>query len=175
MTACGAAMAPAWPLPFTPRGLAVVGVPSRCTCRFGSSAAAGKRLPRGKKKSLVDRRYKEGKRIAAEQAARTPAENARLAALARFGQAPLSANEQAVKRLRTLGADSSAAIELSSDDDDDDGGGALLGEIDDGGTTEEETDDDDDDDVELHNGPPGLCDCGICRIAPRETVCGEVR
>ena len=60
-----------------------------------SSAAAGKRLPRGKKKSLVDRRY--GQRIAAEQAARTPAENARLAALARFGQAPLS-NEQAVKR-----------------------------------------------------------------------------
>ena len=137
--------------------------------------AAGKRLPRGKKKSLVDRRYKEGKRIAAEQAARTPAENARLAALARFGQAPLSANEQAVKRLRTLGADSSAAIELSSDDDDDGGGaGALLGEIDDGGTTEEETDEDDDDDVELHTGPPGLCDCGICRIAPRETVCGEV-
>ena len=140
-----------------------------------SSAAAGKRIPRGKKKSLVDRRYKEGKRIAAEQAARTPAENARLAALARFGQAPLSANEQAVKRLRTLGADSSAAIELSSDDDDGGGAGGLLGEIDDGGTTEEETDDDDDDDVELHNGPPGLCDCGICKIAPRETVCGEVR
>jgi hypothetical protein len=34
ITVCGAAMAPAWPEPFTPSGLAAVGVPSNITFFF---------------------------------------------------------------------------------------------------------------------------------------------
>ena len=140
-----------------------------------SAAAAGpkpKRRALGKKKSMIDRRNREGKRLAAEQAARTPAENARMAALARFGQAPLSAKELAVQKLRTKGGSDDCAIELLSDDDDDDeddGGlfapmGPMPGE-EDSDEEEEGEEEEEDDDVEIHNGPPGHCDCAKCRPA----------
>ena len=120
-------------------------------------------------------------RLASEQAACTPVENARAAALARFGHAPLTAGEKAVKRLRTMGGSGDDAIELSDDDDDDDeigGGGGGGGSRSGGGGSEEGglfapmgalTDEESDagaeeeEDVQLHNGPPGLCDCAICR------------
>ena len=120
-------------------------------------------------------------RLASEQAARTPVENARAAALARFGHAPLTAGEKAVKRLRTMGGSGDDAIELSDDDGDDEygGGGGGGGSRSGGGgneegglfapmgaLTDEESDareEEEEENVQLHNGPPGLCDCAICR------------
>ena len=136
---------------------------------IGSSAmgasSTGKRRARGPKRSLIDRRFREGKRMAEGQAARTPAENARLAALARFGQAPLTEAERAVKLLRSMGGTGDHAIELSSDDDDHSGVDptrsmfapmeALDADDDDGESSDES-------DVEIHNGPPGMCNCMLC-------------
>ena len=103
--------------------------------------------------------------MAEGQAARTPAENARLAALARFGQAPLTEAERAVKLLRSMGGTGDHAIELSSDDDDHSGVDptrsmfapmeALDADDDDGESSDES-------DVEIHNGPPGMCNCMLC-------------
>jgi hypothetical protein len=114
--------------------------------------------------------------LALRQAARTPAENARAAALARFGHAPLTAGEKAVKRLRTMGSSGDDAIELSDDDDDEYGGGGGGSRSGGGGSeegglfapmgalTDEESDagEQEEEDVQVHNGPPGLCDCAIC-------------
>ena len=121
-----------------------------------SSGFGEKRRPRGPKHSMIDKRFREGKRLAAEQARRTPAENARAAALARFGLAPLSEAEHEVKRLRTMGGSGDAAIELSDDDDE---GGGLFAPME---AFVEEDDDEDEDEVEWHNGPPGFCDCAAC-------------
>lgn len=81
-----------------PGAAGVVGAASSSAGGASSSSSArggGKRRrPLGKKRSMIDRRNHEGKRLAAEQAARTPAENARAATLARFGQVPLTSSEQ---------------------------------------------------------------------------------
>jgi hypothetical protein len=42
MIACGDAIAPAWPEPFTPSGLAFVGTPLSVMLRSGRSCARGK-------------------------------------------------------------------------------------------------------------------------------------
>ena len=41
MTAWGAAIAPAWPEPFTPSGLAAVGTPVNVMSNYGRSSARG--------------------------------------------------------------------------------------------------------------------------------------
>ncbi len=132
----------------------------------GRGAQAAKRPALGKKRSMIDKRTTEGKRLAAEQAASTPAEAARSAALARFGQAPLSGEELRTRALRAPGVGTSvlSAIELSDDE-----GVEEQEKVEDGGTThaddeeeEEEEEEEDEDGVELHDGPPGMCACEVC-------------
>ena len=73
--------------------------------------------------------------------------------------------------MRAPGAGTSAqgAIELTDDADDEDDAAVeavgAVGAVDDGGETEvdEEADEEDvEEELEVHDGPPGLCACGVC-------------
>lgn len=138
--------------------------------------------PLGRKFKMIDKRTREGKRMAAVQQAITPAEAARAAALQRFGQPSLSTAEMRA-RVEALGGGLAhsanevptnkrnvfvdeqklGAVPTSSPSD-----GLVASEP--GGTDsyeEEEIDMHEYSDwpglQEEHDGPPGLCDCAKCQ------------